>query len=433
MSTNPTAPTRSLLDLSFSRRNLLIGAGLGGATLGGMALLSGCAPTSAGSTTASFAAYEGDMGQQAFEAVMTQFAENTGFTINKTQYVNADFRAGINTWLQGSPEDVFQWSAGYRMRYYADRGLVAPIDDIWEGVGGNFSEGMANAVTARDGSKYMVPANNYPWAFYYRASVWEERGYQEPVTWDEFIALCKQMQSDGLIPINFPNKDGWQAQGTFDYINMRTNGYQFHVDLCAHEESWDQPKVAKVFDYWRELLPFQDPNSLGLTFDEGTAKLANSQAGMWLMGTFFTQGITDQAILDDLRFFLFPEIEVEAREAIEAPLDGFMLSNRGGENEVARSFVEYLGTKEATDIYFSIDTSLLPVLLDADRSGLSELNRAGAEAIAQAKNISAFFDRDALPTMANNVVIPALQGFIGDGTIDLRGIEAQAVTLYAAE
>jgi multiple sugar transport system substrate-binding protein len=53
--------------------------------------------------------------------------------------------------------------------------------------------------------------------------------------------------------------------------------------------------------------------------------------------------------------------------------------------------------------------------------------------IANAKSISQFFDRDALPAMANNVMIPALQGFVKDKTIDTAGLEAQAKSLYAAQ
>ena len=67
------------------------------------------------------------------------------------------------------------------------------------------------------------------------------------------------MKSDGLIPIAFADKDGWPAMGTFDSLNMRLNGYQFHLDLCAHKESWDQQKVKNVFDKWRVFLPYHDP------------------------------------------------------------------------------------------------------------------------------------------------------------------------------
>ena len=53
--------------------------------------------------------------------------------------------------------------------------------------------------------------------------------------------------------------------------------------------------------------------------------------------------------------------------------------------------------------------------------------------IANAKSISQFFDRDALPAMAGNVLEPAMLNFIKSGTIDLTNIESQAKTLYAQQ
>ena len=51
--------------------------------------------------------------------------------------------------------------------------------------------------------------------------------------------------------------------GTFDYMNMRLNGYQFHMDLAAHKETWDQKKVSDVFDTWTALLPVPEPERPG--------------------------------------------------------------------------------------------------------------------------------------------------------------------------
>jgi multiple sugar transport system substrate-binding protein len=69
----------------------------------------------------------------------------------------------------------------------------------------------------------------------------------------------------------------------------------------------------------------------------------------------------------------------------------------------------------------------------ADTSSYSDFNKKLAGVISGAKHISQFFDRDALPAMANNVMIPALQGFLKDGTIDTANLEAQAKALYAAQ
>ena len=53
--------------------------------------------------------------------------------------------------------------------------------------------------------------------------------------------------------------------------------------------------------------------------------------------------------------------------------------------------------------------------------------------IGNAKYISQFLDRDALPAFANNVMIPALQSFIKDRTFDTKNVDAQAKTLYSQQ
>ena len=60
-------------------------------------------------------------------------------------------------------------------------------------------------------------------------SLWKEKGYTVPRTWAQFVALAKKMQTDGLTPIAFTDKDGWPPMGWFDIINMRINGYDYHV------------------------------------------------------------------------------------------------------------------------------------------------------------------------------------------------------------
>lgn len=418
-----------------NRRTVLSGA-VGAAAI---TALAACTPGGGGTTaTASKTLTFGsgasdDVPKRAYAAVVAAFEKSSGDKVTTNTVAHNDFQNNINTYLQGAPDDSFTWFAGYRMRYYAGKDLVAPIDDVWAKIGKNFSSGLAKASTGDDGKKYFVPNYNYPWGFFYRKSVWAAKGYTVPTKFDELLTLAKQMQTDGLTPIAFADKDGWPAMGTFDYINMRTNGYQFHMDLTAHKVSWNQKKVQDVFDNWKQLLPYQSSNALGLTWQEGAQLLGDGKAGMYLLGSFVTQQFTDPAVLADIDFFPFPEIAVEGRDAVEAPIDGLMLSKKGGTNQAAHDFLAFMGTAAGQEAYFSVDKSNLMTAKDANTSGYSDFNKKLAGVIADAKFISQFFDRDALPAMANNVMIPALQGFLKDGTIDTANLEAQAKALYAAQ
>ncbi|MET4780989.1 ABC transporter substrate-binding protein [Glaciihabitans sp. UYNi722] len=425
--------------LQLGRRSLLKGIGFSALGLMAVPALASCTSTGSGGGGAStgsltFGSNASDaVPKKAYSAFVSAFEKKSKDNVKTNTVDHNGFQDKINNYLQGSPDDAFTWFAGYRMRYYADKGLVAELGDVWDKIGGNYSPALKKASTATDGKQYFVPNYNYPWGFFYRKSFWAEKGYQVPKTMDEFETLAKKMQSDGIIPIQFTDKDAWPACGTFDYLNMRLNGYQFHIDLCAHKEGWDSSKVSDVFDAWKMMLPYQDPNALGMTWQEGAQKLGNKQSGMMLMGSFITQQYTDPAILADIDFFPFPEMKVEGQDAVEAPIDGLMLSKRGGENKAARDLLAYMGTGAGQGAYYAVDKSNIMTAKDADTSGYSDFTKKLADVISNAKSISQFFDRDALPAMATNVLEPAMQAFIKDGTVDLKNIESQAKTLYAAQ
>ena len=69
-------------------------------------------------------------------------------------------------------------SPGFRMDQFAEDGLITDVSDVWpiDGMGDTFKE----ASTAADGKQYFVPIGYYPWAVFYRKSVFEKNGYAPP-------------------------------------------------------------------------------------------------------------------------------------------------------------------------------------------------------------------------------------------------------------
>jgi multiple sugar transport system substrate-binding protein len=421
-----------------SRRGMLMGMGAGAAGLALGPLLAACTGKSSGGSSGDSLSvgsnYSDPVPKKAFAALVSGFEKkNSGKTVKVNTVDHNDFQNNINNYLQGSPDDVFTWFAGFRMRYYAKKGLVAPLDDVWDKVGSGFSDAFAKASTGDDGKKYFIPLYNYPWAFFYRKSLWQQKGYQVPTNSDQLVALCKQMQKDGLSPIGFADKDQWPACGTFDYLNMRLNGYDFHIALMAHEKSWSSPQVAKVFDTWKGLLPYHDVNgALGRTWQDSAILLKQKKNGMYLLGSFVAQQFTG-ADLTDLDFFAFPEFDsANGQVAVEAPIDGLMVSKNGGSNSLAKTFLEYAASAEAENIYLATDPSDVGANKDVSTAHYNAIQKKSAELISGAKEISQFLDRDSLPAFATNVMEPALQDFIRTGKFDGAQVESQAKSVYAS-
>ena len=261
----------------------------------------------------------------------------SGLTVKTNTIEHETFQENINNYLQGNPDDVFTWFAGYRMQFFASQGLAGDISDVWGGISG-MSEALKAASTGEDGKQYFVPLTTYPWALFYRKSVWEEKGYEPPTTLDELVTLSKQMQKDGLVPIAFADKDGWPAMGTFDQLNLRINGYQFHVDLMAGKEAWDSPQVKKVFDTWRGLLPYHQEDALGRDVAGGGPGAAEEGGGDVPARHVRRPAVPRGRGRDDLDFFAFPEIDPAiGTGAIEAPIDGFMMRAEPKNEEGAKA------------------------------------------------------------------------------------------------
>ncbi|MFL6266966.1 MAG: ABC transporter substrate-binding protein [Actinomycetes bacterium] len=402
----------------LSRRGFLKGTLGAGAAVSLSGILAACGGggdsggSGSGSKEVTFGSNQSDeVPKKAYAEMTSTFQKSSGLTVKTNTVEHETFQENINNYLQGNPDDVFTWFAGYRMRFFAAQGLVGDLSDVWGGLSG-FNDAFKQASTGDDGKQYFVPLTTYPWAIFYLKSLWQERGYEAPKTLDELVTLAKQMQKDGLVPIAFADKDGWPAMGTFDQLNLRINGYQFHVDLMAGKQAWDSPQVKKVFDTWRGLLPYHQTDSLGREWQEAARALQKKQAGMYLLGMFVGEQFPENQ-RDDLDFFTFPEIDPAiGTGAIEAPIDGVMMRAKPKNEDGAKQFLKFTGTAEAENVLLKANNTVIGASTEADTSNYTGLQKKAAEFIGSAESIAQFLDRDTRPDFASTVMIPGLQSFI---------------------
>lgn len=374
--------------------------------------------------------------KSAFADVFSAYPWGSGVTVNTVDH--NDFQNNIQNYLQGTPNDVFCWFSGFRQKFFAAQGLVGPIDDVWETIGGHFSDAIKSASKGDDGHYYLVPWINYPWVMFYKKSVFSAKGYQVPATWDDFVTLLKKMQSDGFTsPIAIGQKDGWPAMGTFDILNMRINGYQFHVDLMAHKQSWTDPKVKAVFAKWAELAAYYTPGATGRTWQEAVQTFdANKESALIFQGTDQVGPQLSKESLDDLDFFPFPQIDpaYPTDSGIDAPIDGFLMSKSPKNETAAKALLTYLGTAAAEQAFLKPNPSDVGTADDYDTSTYTDLQKKSVDLISKTKNIAQFLDRDTRPDFAYPIVQNALNTFLNN-TKDVdtvcNQLEQQAQVIFA--
>jgi len=400
-----------------SRRTLIKGAALGGIGIaGGATVLSSCGSKASGPM--SFGARTVDESPtKQLKALVAAYEKKSGNKVTYNATESNAFQNNLSQYLQGTPDDAFQWMAGFRMQFFADQGLLEDVSDVWKSIGDQYDNSYKIASSGKDGKQYFVPQSWYPWGLHYRKSMVKDLGLdpENVATWDDLLKMFDAMKKKGLVGFAAGDKGGWEAMGTFDIINARVNGYQFHVDLLAGREKWTDARVIDVFTHWEQLLPYTNKNVLDLEWDGAMQLLLQKKAGSTLMGSWFGGNFKEksQADYDDLWIVPFPEINpAHGVDTIDAPIDGFCVAANGSNTGVGKDFLKFAGDKEGMQAMLDTGVPMTSANKNQDTSTYDPFQKQQLNVMSQAKYITQFLDRDTRPDFAGPVVGPALQAWL---------------------
>jgi multiple sugar transport system substrate-binding protein len=361
-----------------------------------------------------------DMSNPAPRAVMEGMVERFGemhpdLNIELTVIDREAYKTQIRNFLTANTPDVANWYAANRMRPYVDAGLFEDLSDLWAEPELEALASTKGAMTL-DGKQWGVPYTYYQWGVYYRKDIYEELGLKEPTNFAEMKSNCQAILDSGRKCYTIGTKFLWTAGGWFDYLNMRTNGYDYHSELMAGQHKWDSPEVRATFANWRELLDmgaFID-NHTSYSWQESLPFIVNGDAAAILKGNFAVAPLREAGLDDSkLDFYQFPTITEGVALAEDAPTDTFHIPSGAANKDAAKAFLKFvISADNQTLINNGENLGQLPVnansSVDDDKflkEGFAMLSSNSPGGVAQ------FFDRDAPAEMAK-VGMEGLQEFM---------------------
>ena len=339
----------------------------------------------------------------AFEALIAGFeAENPDVKVTWNLFDHEGYKTSIRNFLTADAPDLANWYAGNRMLPYVNAGLFEPVDDVWAEHGLNESLASAKGSMTIDGKIWGVPYTYYQWGVYYRKDLFEANNIAVPTNWDEFKAAGATLTAAGITPITIGTKYLWTAGGVFDYLNLRTNGYDFHMALTKGEVAWTDDRVRATMANWKELIDagFFLENHAAYSWQEALAPMVQGDAAMYVMGNFAVAPLREAGLTDDqIGFFQFPVINPDVPLAEEAPTDTIHIPANAKNKEDAKKFLAYLAR---ADVQTQINDTLGQLPINSGTSvGDDKFLQAGYEMLSSTTGgIAQFFDRDAPAEMA---------------------------------
>lgn len=247
--------------------------------------------------------------------------------------------------------DLYSYWAGARVRALLPR--LEPLDDVWNK--GNLSTVFPPPVLAActyEGRPYILPITQHYVTFFYNKKIFAAAGVTPPHTWPEFLSACEKLKQYGVAPVALGAKEKWPAQFWFDYLLLRTAGFDYRQRLMNGQASYQDPQVKHAFQLWSDVIDkgYFTPRPLQNSWEQATEMVYGGQAAMTLMGTW-TIGYWGNETHrwhpgEDYDYFAFPAIDPSIPQYALGPIDGFVLSRKALHPAGAKEVLTYLAAPD---------------------------------------------------------------------------------------
>ncbi len=327
-------------------------------------------------------------------------------------YPHEMFKARIETLLSdaGQDLDVVVWFGGERLRRLIRNGLIQPLDALSDQLNpDHFTKSALTTVRYGD-QVWGVPVSYYPWGIFYRKSVFRKLGLVPPEDGAQLNQVIRALRQAGHTPFALGSEAPWTLLAWFDYLDLRLNGKAFHEQLTAGQIPFTDDRVRRVFRQWADWLAegLYPRNHGAMDWRSALPYYYRKLAPMMLMGQFVLVEIP-QAIREDSGFLPFPDLNPEVPRAEDAPTDILIMPARAPHREAALDFLRFMAEPEQQaylNAQYGTFSPLRAVPPPEDR-----VRAQGHAILAQASELTQFFDRDAPAELAEGM-LAMVQAFV---------------------
>lgn len=341
----------------------------------------------------------------AMEALIADFmAANPDIDVQLNNFDHEGYKTAIRNFLTADAPDLANWYAGNRMAPFVAAGQFMDVSDVWEANGLNDALASAAASMTIDGKKWGVPYTYYQWGIYFNRDAYTAAGVEVPgpegVDWATFVSNCEKFSAAGIDCLTTGTSALWPGAGIFDYMSLRTNGYEWHMDLANGKIAWTDDSVRKVFAEWAKIQPYITENHAAIDWQDAAALLVQGKAANYVMGNFAVGVFKEGGMTNDnLGFMAFPEITPGIPRAEDAPTDTIHIPAGATNVEDAKTFLAYVASADAqTKLNAAIGQ--LPTNKNSTVAADDPFISAGFDLLSNAYALAQFFDRDAPAEMA---------------------------------
>ena len=274
---------------------------------------------------------------------LTIDSPNEAMTILKTRFIREDY------------PDIIVIGGDMDYSNFLDAGLFADISDLdvlSETKSAYLDMDKQLEFIPQDGT-YGLPYVANAAGILYNKDMFEQHGWETPETWNEFTALCEQIQSEGVQPLYFGFKDTWTCLAPWNALAVSLADPQ----LCSQVNN-GTTTFTKAYDETAEkmkaLLAYGEPNPMAYSYNDTCTAFARGQSAMYTIGSYAISQIKSVNPDMNIGTFTFPANEKEADNVLNSGIDVQFCVMKSCENkEAAYEVLRFLYRDDTIRTYLS--------------------------------------------------------------------------------
>ena len=274
---------------------------------------------------------------------------NDAMTVLKTRFIKEDV------------PDIIGIGGDVNFSSFIDSDMLMDISDF-EGISDikpAYLEIAKNLEYVPEEGVYSVPYVANAAGILYNKDMFDEYNWDIPTTWDEFMALCDEIQASGIQLLYFGFKDTWTCLAPWNSLAVDLAP----ADVCQQVnrgETTFSDEYREVSEKMLELLPYGPEDPYAYNYNDACTAFANGESAMYTIGNYAVPQI--QSVNPDMNIdsFVMPGNNNADENILNSGIDlQFCVTNDCENKEAAYEVLRYLLKDETIQIYLN-DQSAVP-------------------------------------------------------------------------
>ncbi len=302
---------------------------------------------------------------------LTISSPNDAMTILRTRFIREDY------------PDIIGIGGDINYSYFVDAGILADVSDY---------PGLADinpAYLEIDEALELVPVDGtfaVPYVanaagILYNRDMFEEHGWEIPTNWQELMALCDQIEGEGILPFYFGFKDTWTCLAPWNAMAVDLAPADTAKQVNRGETTFST-EYREVSEKYLELLKYGPDDPFAYNYNDACTAFARGESAMYTIGSYAVPQILSVNPEMNVDSFMMPANDNAEGNILNSGIDlQFCVTADCKNKEAAYEVLDFLLAQENLQKYIDAQTAIpcktgdftLPSMLD----GMTEDIAAG--------------------------------------------------------